>query len=53
MLPQWISHLDVGRMKIGGETISIAIQGDAVEVHGAGQLEVVHRPRSPITAILD
>jgi hypothetical protein len=33
--------------------LRIAIEGEAVEVHGAGQLEIVHRPRSPITAILD
>ena len=52
-LPRLISHLDVGNLIIGGETLSISVDGDAVELRGAGRLDVVRRPRSPVTALLD
>jgi hypothetical protein len=52
-LPPWISHLEVGNLKIGGETLSIRVNGDAVELRGAGRLDVVRKPRSPVTALLD
>jgi len=51
-LPDSIRRLRVDGLRIAGRTIGVTVEGGRVEVDGAGDLEVVHRPRPPLRAAL-
>ncbi|MBI3257722.1 MAG: amylo-alpha-1,6-glucosidase [Actinobacteria bacterium] len=52
VLPAAIKHLKVDRIPLGGNRVSIDVEGDSVSVEGlpAG-VELVHEPRRPSTAM--
>jgi glycogen debranching enzyme len=52
-LPPSIRRLDVSGIRVADHTLRVVVEGDRVEVSGAGQLEVIRRPRSPLTNVFD
>jgi glycogen debranching enzyme len=52
-LPASIQRLDVSGIRVGGEALRVRVDGDDVEVTGNGSLDVVARPREPLTTALD
>jgi glycogen debranching enzyme len=52
-LPQSITRLHVSGISLGGNRISIDVDGDDIEVTGADGYEVVRTPRPPLTSLFD
>jgi glycogen debranching enzyme len=52
-LPPWLSRLRVEGIAVAGQKLTVSVEEGLVEVSGAGPLEVMSRPRRPITAIGD
>jgi glycogen debranching enzyme len=52
-LPPGIGHLRVEGIVIGDHTITVDIDVDRVEVHGAGDLEVLAEPHPPLSSLFD
>lgn len=48
-LPPWIRKLRVAGIAIAGRKVTVEVDGDDVEISGAGDLEVVFEPREPLT----
>lgn len=46
-LPDWMQRLRVDGVLIGGERLTVAIEGDRVEVTGSGSLDVIAEPGPP------
>jgi len=49
-LPEWIHHLEVDGIAVAGNRLRVAVHDGAVEVTGAGALQVVQAPRPPLTS---
>ncbi len=49
-LPEWINHLEVQDIELGGNKLSVRVEADEVEVSLDGALEVIHQLREPLTA---
>ena len=47
-LPPWIRKLRVAGIAIAGQKITVEVDGDDVEISGAGGLEVTLEPRMPL-----
>lgn len=50
-LPPWIGRLRVEGIEVAGRRLGVHVEDGGAEVTGAGGLEVVHRPRPPLTAV--
>jgi glycogen debranching enzyme len=48
-LPDWLRSLHVDDIEVGGRTVGVHVEGDDVEVTGAGEL-AVRAAREPLTA---
>ncbi|HEX7096273.1 MAG TPA: glycogen debranching N-terminal domain-containing protein [Acidimicrobiales bacterium] len=51
-LPPWIRYLDVDGIRICDHSLRVTVYEGRFEVHGAEGLEVVHKPREPLTSAL-
>lgn len=49
-LPEWINHLEVQDIELGGNKLSVRVEADEVEVNLDGDLEVIHQLREPLAA---
>jgi len=49
-LPAWLRRLEVRDVEMGGETVTFAVEGGAVQVTGAGHLRVEREARAPLRA---
>jgi len=52
VLPDSITHLRVDGIRVAGHTIGVEVDGGRVRVEGADGLDVVHRPRPPLSTTL-
>lgn len=53
VLPEGMRRLSVTGIRVAEESLTVSVEGDVVTVNGAGDLEVVRRPRPPQTDLLD
>jgi glycogen debranching enzyme len=51
VLPEQIQRLHVGGISVGGDKITIDIDGDAVHVSDADGYEIIREPRPPLTSV--
>jgi glycogen debranching enzyme len=51
-LPPGIRRLHIDGIAVGDATVTIDVDGDDVEVHGAGDLEVLAEPHPPLSTLL-
>lgn len=52
-LPPGMRRLQVDGIRVAGRSLTVTVEDDTVEVAGAGDLQVVQRPRPPMTTDLE
>ena len=49
-LPSWLKRLEVRDIEIGGQSVTVSVEHGALQVTGAGHLQVEHEARAPLRA---
>ena len=52
-LPEWFSRLQVDGLRLGEHSLWVSVEGDTTAFRVEGDLEVVRRPREPLTATME
>jgi glycogen debranching enzyme len=53
LLPTWVQHLQVSGVQVGGEHLTIDVEGEVFKVSGAEDLTIIAEPRSPLADTVD